>query len=83
MKKCFIINEIDNDREQEDASVIVAENQTEFDEKLKIAITEMVCADDDAVKFSPVSFDNCGCQIIDAEFEECSAQIRISENVIY
>ena len=45
MKKCFIINEIDNDREQEDASVIVAENQTEFD--------------------------------------ECTAEIRITENVIY
>ena len=81
MKKCFIINEID--KEQEDASVIIAENQTEFDEKLKTAITEMVCADDNKVKFEPISFDCCGCNIIDVEFDEHIAQLRISENVIY
>ena len=79
--KSFIINEMG--KGQENASVICADNQAEFDVKLKTAITEMVCADDNTVKFSPVMFHNCGCKVLAVEFDENNALIRISENVLY
>ena len=82
-KKYFIVNVIDN--KQDDSVIICAKNQKELDEKLQIALTEILLADDNTIRVKPVTvpFKNCGCQIIIICYGGDYEQIRISENVIY